>query len=340
MTRNFFIIACFVIFFETLPAAAVDTDLFSDSMTASGTETSQIDFTNAIRWRLVNVNFDIFAGADEIPEFLSLNLFDDVHLKVVLNHIERSPSGGFAWIGFLDGVKESHVTIVVEGEKVSGTIIMPEFYYQIRHTENDLHLIREIDASVFFSAPSKHLSAQGSLSQEMDVINLVNNERLIEGLHIYSADDRLTDAARGHSEDMAINNYFSHTSLDGRVFYQRITDAGYVWNQCGENIAAGYSTPQAVVNGWMNSPGHRANILHTSFCDIGVGYAYEEGSTYNHYWTQDFGRAQGVSECISLPLMGDFDTDGVVDGADLALLALDPARLNLSIFAQNYGRID
>jgi uncharacterized protein YkwD len=340
MARIFFIIICFVTFFETLPAAAVDTDLFSDSMTASGTETSQIDFTKVIRMRTVNVNFDIFTGADEIPEFLSLNLFDDVHLKAVLTQIERSPSGGFAWIGFLDGVKESQVAIVVEGEKVSGTIIMPEFYYQIRHAENDLHLIREIDTSAF-SASSKHLSAQGSLSQEMDVINLVNNERVIEGLHIYSADDRLTDAARGHSEDMAINNYFSHTSLDGRVFSQRITYAGYVWNQCGENMAAGYYTPQAVVNGWMNSPGHRANILHPSFCDIGVGYAYEEVSTYKHYWTQDFGRVQGVSECVSPPgLMGDFDEDGVVDGEDLAVLALDPALLNLSIFAQNYGRID
>ena len=221
------------------------------------------------------------------------------------------------------------MTIVVEGEKISGTIIMPGLYYQIRHAENDLHLIREIDSSVLFPAASKPLSATVLLSQEMEVINLVNQERLIEGLHIYSPDDRLTDAARGHSEDMALNNYFAHTSLDGRAFFDRITDAGYFWSKCGENIAAGYSTPQAVVDGWMNSPGHRANILHPDFCNIGVGYAYDAGSSYRYYWTQDFGRAQG-----------DFYADGVVDGSDLAVLAFNPALLDLSIFAQNYGRSD
>ncbi|MBL0731960.1 MAG: CAP domain-containing protein [Desulfosarcina sp.] len=340
MTRNFIIIAYFFLFFGTLSGAAVDTDLFSGSITLPGTEINQFDYPTVIRQRLVNVHFDIFSREYEIPKFLSLNLFDDVHLKAILNQVERSPSGGFAWIGFLDGVEESQVTIVVEGEKISGTVIMPGFYYQVRHAEDDLHLIREIDSSVFPQADSKPLSAKALLSQEMEVINLVNQERLIVGLHIYSPDDRLTDAARGHSEDMALNNYFSHTSLDGRTFSQRITDAGYFWNQCGENIAAVYSTPQAVVNGWMNSLGHKANILSSSFCDIGVGYASEEGSSYYHYWTQDFGRAQGVTECLPLPLQGDLDVDGVVDGSDLAILALNPALLDLSIFVQNYGRSD
>ena len=72
MIRNFFIIACFVIFFETLPAAAVDTDLFSGSIIASGTETSQIDFTNVIRWRPINVNFDISARGIRAPDLFCI----------------------------------------------------------------------------------------------------------------------------------------------------------------------------------------------------------------------------------------------------------------------------
>nr|MBL0716502.1 hypothetical protein [Desulfobacterales bacterium] len=84
MTRNFIIIiAYFFLFFGTLSGAAVDTDLFSGSITVPGTEISQFDSPNVIRRRLVNVHFDIFSREYEIPKFLSLNLFDDVHLKAI-----------------------------------------------------------------------------------------------------------------------------------------------------------------------------------------------------------------------------------------------------------------
>jgi len=132
---------------------------------------------------------------------------------------------------------------------------------------------------------------------ESDVIDLVNIEREARGLHPLAYDDSLAAAARDHSEDMAVQDYFSHTSLDGRTVGDRITDAGYSYNTYGENIGAGQPTPEVVVNSWMSSSGHRANILNANFCDIGVGYAYESGSTYGHYWTQDFGRKKGISSC-------------------------------------------
>ncbi len=100
----------------------------------------------------------------------------------------------------------------------------------------------------------------------------------------------LRTAARLHSQDMAAQNYFSHTSLDGRTLSQRMTNAGYAgafpW---GENIAAGQPTPQAVVDAWMSSSGHCTNIMNGSYRAIGVGYAFRAGSTYGDYWTQDFG---------------------------------------------------
>lgn len=97
-------------------------------------------------------------------------------------------------------------------------------------------------------------------------------------------------AARSHSEEMATHNYFSHTSYDGRTFSQRISAAGYTGaSPWGENIAAGQSSPAAVVNGWMNSTGHCANIMNPSYRAIGVGYGYRAASNYGHYWTQDFG---------------------------------------------------
>ena len=135
---------------------------------------------------------------------------------------------------------------------------------------------------------------------ESEVIDLVNVERDAEGLPPLSYDASLADAARGHSEDMGRQDYFSHTSLDGRSPGDRIEDAGYTWNTYGENIAAGQPTPEDVIDSWMSSSGHRANILNPNFCDIGVGYAYVADSTYRHYWTQDFGRRSGVSSCSEI----------------------------------------
>jgi hypothetical protein len=138
---------------------------------------------------------------------------------------------------------------------------------------------------------------------ESEVIELVNVEREACNcnLHPLSYNQELTVAARLHSQDMGDRNYFLHATPDGTPdgipFYERIVDAGYHYRNCGENIAAGLATPAAVVDGWMKSDGHRANILNPDYCDIGVGYAAVDGSDFYHYWTQDFGRRTGVTEC-------------------------------------------
>ena len=96
-------------------------------------------------------------------------------------------------------------------------------------------------------------------------------------------------AAQRHSQDMATNNYFSHTSLDGRTYVDRIRAAGYTGSFLGENIAAGYGSPASVVNGWMASTGHCQNIMNGGYRSIGVGYAFRAGSQFRSYWTQTFG---------------------------------------------------
>ena len=95
--------------------------------------------------------------------------------------------------------------------------------------------------------------------------------------------DKLHAAALGHSVDMAENDYFSHTSRDGSSMVDRIERQGYNWRSVAENIAAGYRTPASVVDGWMNSSGHRANIMNCDLTEIGVGF-------HDYYWTQNFGR--------------------------------------------------
>jgi uncharacterized protein YkwD len=118
-------------------------------------------------------------------------------------------------------------------------------------------------------------------------VTLVNRERDKAGCRPLTADARLTSAAQQHSTDMARQDYFSHEDPAGEDPGRRITDAGYRWSVYGENIAAGYPDAASVMDGWMHSPGHRANILNCAFRNIGVGVAVD--GAHKKYWTQDFG---------------------------------------------------
>jgi uncharacterized protein YkwD len=129
----------------------------------------------------------------------------------------------------------------------------------------------------------------GNTSVTDRVVTLTNAERAKAGCGPLAVDATLTAVAQAHSADMAAHNYFDHNSQDGRSPFDRITAAGYRFSTAAENIAAGQRTPQAVMTGWMNSPGHKANILNCALHEIGVGYATSSSSTYGVYWTQDFG---------------------------------------------------
>ncbi|MFD5892643.1 CAP domain-containing protein [Streptomyces sp. NPDC060366] len=118
------------------------------------------------------------------------------------------------------------------------------------------------------------------------VTTLVNSERSKAGCGPVSANSQLDTAALRHSQDMAAKDYFDHNSPDGKDPGDRITAAGYQWSTYGENIARGQQTAAQVMEGWMNSPGHRANILNCAFKEIGVGVHNESGGPW---WTQAFG---------------------------------------------------
>lgn len=127
--------------------------------------------------------------------------------------------------------------------------------------------------------------AAGLSAEDQEVVRLVNIEREKVGLKPFVASSQLSRVARVKSEDMAKNNYFDHTSPTYGSPFDMMKQFGIKYSTAGENIAKGYLSAQSVVNGWMNSPGHRANILNSSFNKIGVG-AYKSGSTT--YWTQMF----------------------------------------------------
>lgn len=131
------------------------------------------------------------------------------------------------------------------------------------------------------STPSTTTSDVNAFEQE--VVKLTNAERTKAGLAPFKTDDKLMAAAREKSQDMQSKNYFSHTSPTFGSPFDRMKALGITYKSAGENIAQGQRTPQEVVKAWMDSPGHRANILNAKFTHIGVGYVKS-----GNYWTQQF----------------------------------------------------
>ena len=129
-------------------------------------------------------------------------------------------------------------------------------------------------------------SVSGISSIEMEVVRLVNIERQKEGLAPLVASSALSNVARKKSEDMAVNNYFSHTSPTYGSSSNMMRTFGINSSYSGENIAKGQLSAASVVSGWMNSSGHRANIMNPSFKTIGVGHFKSSNGT--NLWTQMF----------------------------------------------------
>ena len=138
--------------------------------------------------------------------------------------------------------------------------------------------------------------AAGIQAEILQRVNTLRAAGAVCGSTAYAATTALTwntqllQAARGHSTDMAQNNYFSHTSLDGRTLAQRVLATGYSYMALGENIAAGQTSVESVMTAWINSPGHCQNLMSPAFRDIGVACVRNEAAAYRLYWTMNLGR--------------------------------------------------
>ena len=131
--------------------------------------------------------------------------------------------------------------------------------------------------------PEQNAPGQSADAYAAEVVRLVNAERAKAGLSALRMDAGVTAAAQVRAREIV--STFSHTRPDGRKCFTALEEAGVRYRGAGENIAYGQPSAAAVVNAWMNSPGHRANILNANFTTIGVGH-HTVGST--HYWTQFF----------------------------------------------------
>ncbi|WP_245570818.1 CAP domain-containing protein [Anaerovorax odorimutans] len=121
---------------------------------------------------------------------------------------------------------------------------------------------------------------------EQQVADLVNKERAANGLSALTVNSKLSEVAEKKAEDMRDKNYFSHTSPTYGSPFDMMKQFGITYTAAGENIAKGQKSPESVMDGWMNSEGHRANILNSNFTEIGIGYVTD--SNGNTYWVQMF----------------------------------------------------
>lgn len=156
------------------------------------------------------------------------------------------------------------------------------------------------------------------------VIKLVNKERRSRGLHELKILPRLTKAANIRAKE--ISKKFDHTRPDGRDCFSVINDVSLSYSSCGENIAYGYADPNSVFNGWMNSQGHRANILSADYSYIGVGCEYINGT---YYWSQMFIGSWDNFPYAFLPEShGEINGDGLVDAVDACLVLSEYATVS------------
>ena len=133
--------------------------------------------------------------------------------------------------------------------------------------------------------PASAAAAAQPAGPQAEVISLTNARRADAGCGPVASQGELTQAAQAHAEDMGVNDYFDHTGRDGSAPWDRAAAHGFTGNGVGENIAKGYPSPAAVVDGWMNSDGHRENIENCSWTSIGIGYHAETAT-----WVQMFGQ--------------------------------------------------
>lgn len=247
---------------------------------------------------------------------LSKNNLDDIYRFKLSDHSSLSVKldGGLGAKTHLELVQDRNLNEYLDrGEIVArsrsirskgGVVILPDatpgtYFLRVsmQHGGGKVNYSLTPVANPLTPAPSNTTVSQDSPATGNvlidQVVQLTNNFRVQHGLQPLSYNLKLASSAQAHSQSMALQDFFSHTSKDGLSPFDRIRAAGYQYSAAAENIAAGYTTAEQVVQGWINSPGHRTNMLNPNLKEIGVGYYYLASDTgnvnYYHYWTQSFG---------------------------------------------------
>ncbi|MGB3237270.1 MAG: CAP domain-containing protein [Geitlerinemataceae cyanobacterium] len=184
------------------------------------------------------------------------------------------------------GIRFSDLTLQSSGTNGEDTIV------KVTSTGEELAILKNVRAADLNSTDFGETSSTSDSFEER-IVQLVNEARSQNGLAPVTVNLQLMTAAETHSQNMATQDFFSHTGADGSKVSDRTQAVGYRSTFVGENIGAGYTSPEAAFEKWIDSAGHQENILNPNYTEIGVGYVFLDNDTGNvnhsHYWTQVFG---------------------------------------------------
>ncbi|MBU6081970.1 CAP domain-containing protein [Allobacillus halotolerans] len=209
-----------------------------------------------------------------------------------INEWMSKPSGELTVSTMWEDTKDSVQDIDIEeiGDRMKSTANRVQFFFSS---------LMDDESSIQFQEMPRHESTEQGKNKkpeiklteadiqefEYEVLELANEERKAQGLEPLEFSVEVSEVARAKSHDMADSNYFDHQSPNYGSPFEMMQTFGVDYRAAGENIAMGQRSPEEVMNGWMNSEGHRKNIMHDQFTHLGVGYVEKNGTTY---WTQMF----------------------------------------------------
>lgn len=227
-------------------------------------------------------NYDFMVYNDNYKKFMMIAIAED---KVVGWYTDATD---FSYQGLTTSSKVSSINSVFgKSSSLSDTISVSDSGNKITFFMDTIGDGSIDGISVFDGSVSKGSTTKTVLrAWEKEILDLTNSFRARNGLSALSWSEAASTSAKLHSEDMAKNNYFNHTGLNGSTPGDRMKAQGISYRSNGENIIGGYGNALFSSNGWMNSSGHRSNMLNKSFTYLGVGYAL--GGTYGNYATQNF----------------------------------------------------
>ncbi|MET0067153.1 MAG: CAP domain-containing protein [Candidatus Thiodiazotropha sp.] len=232
----------------------------------------------------VRVSFDEALDAGQLPTSSLQLLQSGIPLDGNLDYDADTRTLIFTPLAALDPGTLYSVALSDEPRDLAGNRVSPDNWQFTTGSAYNL------------GATSQQTMDQCMSVMDKEMLTLVNNARAVArlcGATSYPAvpplawNCALETAAQSHSDSMALNDFFSHTGLDGSSAGDRITAAGYIWRAYNENIAAGYTTQEQAMDAWLASDGHCANLMSPSVTEIGTGVAENPSAQYRIYWTQD-----------------------------------------------------
>ncbi len=301
-------LAAAILFCALLPASAAHSEVLPGSY--SGATFTRVSVPEeqpglgqpgrvVLRQRIVGLHVEKLLSQPDLDS-ISMDLFNNFHLTALRSDEQNDNNGFLLWTGKVEGVQGGKAVLVIRDGILFASIYLPSSIIQIRPAtvragdDSQGYIIRELaypwrGGSVQDTVSTDCGSAAGLNAYATRMVELVNLERVADGLPALEYNGELSEAARRHATDMARHDICSHELSDGEKFYQNVFDSGYPVTEVGENVAAGISTPEEAFECLLSSPEHRSNIMSTDFRQIGVSDAVNATSGYRYFWAQEFG---------------------------------------------------